>query len=56
MLYYNMMSHRHHHVSGEAHPSATISPSLLRLSAAQRLAIAGGLIALIWLAAFWAMH
>jgi hypothetical protein len=47
------MSH-HHHAAGP-HPSPAISPSLLRLSAAQRLAIAGVLIALIWAAAFWAV-
>ena len=42
----------HHHHSGALHPSPVISPSLLRLSAAQRLAIAGALIALIWAAFF----
>jgi hypothetical protein len=43
------MSH-HHHV-GEPHPSPTISPFLLRMSAPRRLALAGVLIALIWGAA-----
>ena len=53
MLYCYIMSHHH----GEApHPSPVLSPSLLRLSAAQRLAFAGALIALIWVAALWAMH
>jgi hypothetical protein len=46
----------HHHHAGEPHPSPTISPSLLRLSAAQRLAIATALIALIWAATLWAMR
>jgi len=46
----------HHHHSGAPHPSPAISPSLLRLSAAQRLAGVGALIALIWLAFFWAIH
>jgi hypothetical protein len=45
----------HHHLPGETHPSPAISPSLLRLSAAQRLAVAGVLIAVIWAAALWAM-
>ena len=46
----------HHHHAGAPHPSAAISPSLLRLSAIQRLAIAGVLIALIWAAVLWAMR
>jgi hypothetical protein len=48
------MSH-HHHAAGP-HPPPAIAPSLLRLSAAQRLAIASVLIALIWAAAFWAVR
>jgi hypothetical protein len=44
----------HHHHGGEVHPSSTISPSLLRLSAPQRMAVAGVLIALIWAAFIWA--
>jgi hypothetical protein len=31
-------------------------PSLLRLSAWQRLGVSGALIALIWLAVYWAMR
>jgi len=46
-------AHRHHH-PGHAHPPAPVHPSILRLSAAQRLVLAAGLIALFWLAAFWA--
>ena len=46
---------QHHHHPGEGHPPASISPSILRLSAAQRLAAAGAVIAIIWAAAFWAM-
>jgi hypothetical protein len=46
-----------HHQHGEkAHPSPALSPSLLRLSLAQRTAVAGILIALIWTAALWATH
>jgi hypothetical protein len=44
----------HHHHGGAPHPSPAVSPSLIRLSAVQRLAISGGLIALIWAAFFWA--
>jgi hypothetical protein len=46
----------HHHHGPGAHPSPTLAPSLLRLSALQRLAVAGFLIALIWAAAFWAIN
>jgi hypothetical protein len=46
----------HHHHAGAPHPSPAISPSLLRLSAARRLAAAGALIALIWTAFLWATH
>jgi hypothetical protein len=59
MLYYNssefvllagiFMTH-HHHRGGAPHPS----PSLLRLSAPRRLAVAGVLIALIWAGFLWA--
>jgi len=55
MLYCNIMTHHHHH-GGEAHPSPTISPSLLRLSVPARMAAAGVLVALIWAAALWAVH
>ncbi len=46
----------HHHHAGEAHPSPPLSPSLLRLSAPQRLAVVGVLIALIWAAVLWATN
>jgi hypothetical protein len=48
------MTHHHHH-PGQAHPPATISPSILRLSAGERLAASAVLIALIWGAVIWAM-
>jgi len=62
MLYCNIeqsptapfMSHHHHH-PGRVHPSAALRPSLLRVSAAWRLVVAGLLIVLIWTATFWAM-
>jgi hypothetical protein len=44
----------HHHHGAEAHPASGISPSLLRLSMATRMAVAGALIAVIWAAVFWA--
>jgi hypothetical protein len=44
----------HHRHAGEAHPSPALSPSLLRVSAPKRLALAGALIALIWAAVLWA--
>jgi hypothetical protein len=46
----------HHHHDAGSHPSPALSPSLLRLSALQRLAIAGFFIVLIWAAAFWATY
>jgi hypothetical protein len=68
VLYYNIaefarfagkprpiMTHHHHH-GGVPHPSPSLSPSLLRLSAAQRLAGSGVLIALVWAAFFWAIR
>jgi hypothetical protein len=45
----------HHHHPGEGHPPASISPSILRLSAIERLAAAAVLIVLIWAAVYWAM-
>jgi hypothetical protein len=67
MLYYNIdmsdhhghrdhdHSHHHHH-PGHAHPPAAVHASILRLSVLQRLAISVGLIALLWIAAFWAIR
>ncbi len=45
----------HHHRPGDAHPAARVSPSLLRLSAAERLAAAAVAIALMWGVVFWAI-
>jgi hypothetical protein len=44
------MTHSHPH----PHP-VVVSPSILRMSALQRLAIAAGVIVVIWAAVFWAM-
>jgi hypothetical protein len=46
----------HHHHGGPVHPSPKISPSLLRLAAPQRIAVAGALIALIWAAMLWTIR
>lgn len=46
----------HHHHADAPHPAPALTPSLLRLSAVQRLAIAAALSALIWAAVFWAMR
>jgi hypothetical protein len=40
--------HRHIH-------SVQVSPSLLRMSALERLVLAGAVILVIWAAVFWAM-
>ena len=46
---------QHSHGPGHAHPSATVSPSMLRLSAAERLAVAALVAALMWAAVTWAI-
>ena len=48
-------SHPHHHGAGERHPAAAVPPSILRMGAVERLAIAAALIALIWTGVFWAI-
>ena len=45
----------HHHHPGHGHPPAAVSPSILRMSAAERLAIAAALIVLLWGVVLWAM-
>jgi hypothetical protein len=47
--------HNHHHQPGEGHPPASVSMSILRLSAVQRLAASGIAIAMIWGVVLWAM-
>ena len=49
------MDAQHHHHAGHAHPPATVSPSILRLSALQRLAAVAVVVALLWGAVFWAI-
>jgi hypothetical protein len=50
-----MTHEHHHHHPGRAHPAVAVAPSLLRLSAAERLAAAAVVIALLWGAVLWAM-
>jgi hypothetical protein len=45
----------HHHHPGHAHPPATVSPSILRLSALERLAAVAVVVAALWGAVAWAM-
>jgi hypothetical protein len=47
--------HHHHHGPDQGHPAAVVSPSILRMSAVERLAAAGVVIAVIWAAVLWAM-
>ena len=49
-----MEPHQHHH-RGHAHPPATVSPSILRLSALERLTAVAVLIVALWGAVIWAM-
>jgi len=49
------MEPHHHHHPGRSHPPATVSPSILRLSALERLAAAAVLIVALWGAVLWAM-
>jgi hypothetical protein len=44
-----------HHHPGQGHPPASISPSILRMSVLERLAVAAALIVVLWGAVIWAM-
>ena len=48
-------THEHHHHPGRSHPPAAVAASILRLSALQRLMIAGVAIAVLWGTVLWAM-
>ena len=48
------MTHHHHH-TGEAHPVARVAPSLLRMSALERLALAAIAATLLWTAVWCAL-
>jgi hypothetical protein len=45
----------HHHHPGQGHPPASVAPSILRMSAVERLAVAAAVIVAIWGAVIWAM-
>jgi hypothetical protein len=50
-----MTHHHHHHHPGHVHPSPRVAPSLLRLSALQRLGVTTVLLALLWGAVAWVL-
>jgi hypothetical protein len=50
------LHHPHHHPPGHIHPPASVQPSILRLSALQRLGFAAVVIAVLWSAVLWAMR
>jgi hypothetical protein len=47
--------HHHHHDPDHAHPPATVSASILRLSVMERLGAAAVVIAVLWGAVYWSM-
>ena len=50
-------AHVHVHVlEGRPHPHRRVGVSLLRMSALQRLAVAGAAVACVWLAVLWALR
>lgn len=49
-------SHTHSHGAGHLHPAAKPAPSLLRLSAWQRLGIVLPLAVLLWAATLWVIQ
>ena len=54
---YGHRHHHHHHHPGHSHPPAiVVHPSILRLSALERLAAVAVVIATMWAVVFWAMH
>jgi hypothetical protein len=48
------MTH-HHHEPGHAHPMARVAPSLLRMSALERIAVAMVVAGILWIAVWWAI-
>jgi hypothetical protein len=50
-----MSNQRHHHHPGHAHPPASVHPSIMRLSAPERLAAATLVIVVLWGVVYWAM-
>jgi hypothetical protein len=54
MLYVKAMSH-HHHETGHGHPARAVSPSLLRMSAAERFVAALAVAGVLWVAVWWVL-
>jgi hypothetical protein len=48
------MTH-HHHEPGDVHPAGRITPSLLRMSASTRVAIAAAAAIVLWAAVWWSV-
>ncbi len=46
------MTH-HHHEAGHSHPARALLPSLLRMSATERLAVALAIAGVLWIAVWW---
>jgi hypothetical protein len=53
---HNQPHHHHHHHAGHVHPPATVHPSILRLSALERLVASAVVIAILWAVVFWAIR
>jgi hypothetical protein len=51
--YLDVMSHRHHHYAGHGHPAEAAPPSLLRMSATGRLAMAVAVATALWIVTLW---
>jgi hypothetical protein len=49
-----MMTH-HHHETGHGHPARIAPPSLLRMSAAERLIAAAAVAGVLWIAVWFVM-
>lgn len=52
LSYTETMSH-HHHEAGHGHPARTASPSLLRISAVERLIAALAIAGVLWITTWW---
>jgi hypothetical protein len=45
----------HHHEAGHGHPARAVPPSLLCMSAAERMVAALAIAGVLWLAVWWVM-
>ena len=48
------MTH-HHHETGHGHPARAVTPSLLRMSAAERFVAALAIAGVLWVVVWWVM-